>query len=171
MRSRRITRLTAVCLCILLSGVAALPGAIAAEKKSYILTTIKGKLTYPGSGKPMSGAQIRFTPIDPDLPRASGVTQEDGSFVVEGLGYGDYVIEIETEDGETIHGINALPIEEGKPVVLDLKLSDRVVSSTSLENEPDRFMAVVAKDKQKKGKFWKQFGIFVGLVILVAALF
>jgi len=87
------------------------------------------------------------------------------------LGFGNYVVEIETAEGETIHGINALPIEEGKPLVLDLKLSNRVRSSTSLENEPDRFMAVVAKDKKKKGKFWKQFGIFFGIAIVIALLF
>ena len=171
MRTRRITRLAALCLCVFLVGAAILPDAVAAAKKSYIQTKISGRLTYPGSGKPMAGAMIRFTPVDPDLARASSITEDDGSFVVTGLGFGNYVVEIETAEGETIHGLNALPIEEGKPLVLDLKLSDRIVSSTNVENAPDRFMAVVAKDKKNKGKFWKQFGIFIGVAIVIALLF
>lgn len=171
MRTRRITRLAALSLCVFLVGAAILPDAVAAAKKNYVETRIHGRLTYPGSGKPMAGALIRFTPVDPDLARASSITEDDGSFVVSGLGFGNYVVEIETAEGETIHGINALPIEEGKPLVLDLKLSDRIVSSTNLENAPDRFMAVVAKDKKKKGKFWKQFGIFFGMAIVIALLF
>ena len=55
--------------------------------------------------------------------------------------------------------------------MLDLKLSDRVRSSTNLENQPDRFAAMVAKDEKKTGKFWKQFGIFFGIAIVIALLF
>jgi len=171
MRTRRITRLAALCLCFFLVGAAILPDAVAAAKKSYVQTNINGRLTHPKSGKPMAGAMIRFTPVDPELARASSVTEDDGSFVVSGLGFGNYVVEIETAEGEKIRGINALPIEEGKPLVLDLKLSDRLRSSTSIENEPDRFMAVVAQEKKKTGKFWKQFGIFLGLAIVIALLF
>jgi len=171
MRRNRITRVAALSLCIFLVGAGIMPDAVAAEKKNYIETKIHGKLLYPGSGEPMAGAMIRFTPVDPDLARASATTEDDGSFVVTGLGYGSYVVEIETAEGETIHGINALPIEEGKPLVLDLKLSDRVRSSTNLENQPDRFAAMVAKDEKKTGKFWKQFGIFFGIAIVIALLF
>jgi len=171
MRSKRITRVAALCLCIFLVGAVILPDAVAAAKKNYIETKIHGKLLYPGSGKPMAGAMIRFTPTDPDLARASTITEEDGSFVVSGLGFGNYIVEIETAEGETIHGINALPVEEGKPLVLDLKLSDRVRSSTNLENQPDRFAAMVAKEEKKTGKFWKQFGIFFGIAIVIALLF
>jgi hypothetical protein len=154
---------------VLVAGSSFFSAALAAEKKSYVTTTIRGALTLPGSGKPMSGAMIRFTPTDPDLSRATAVTDEEGRFAVEGLGFGNYVVEIETPDGETIRGVNALPVEENRPVVLELKMTERVRSSTSLQNEPERFMAVVVKERTKTGRFWKQFAIFWGVAIASAA--
>lgn len=156
--------MTAV-LAATLAGSFVLPAATAAERKSYMTTTIRGSLTYPGSGEPMSGATIRFTPTEPGRSRASATTDGQGDFVVSGLGFGTFAVEIETPEGETIRGINALPIEENRPVVLELKLSDRLRSSTSLENQPERFMAVVATEPTKTGRFWKQFAIFWGIAI------
>lgn len=166
---RRTSRLLALTLGVLVAGTSVAPATWAAEKKSYVTTNIRGALTFPGSGEPMSGATIRFTPTDPDQSRATAVTDEQGRFVVQGLGFGTYAVEIETPEGETIRGINALPIEEDRPVVLELKLSDRVRSSTSLENQPERFMAVVVKERTKTGRFWKQFAIFWGIAIATGA--
>ena len=49
-----------------------------------------------------------------------------------------------------------------------LELSDKVRSSTSIENQPDRFAAIVAREKKNWARLWKQLGIFLGLAIASA---
>jgi len=140
----------------------ALTPAKAAEGKQYMTTTIRGRLTYPDSGQPMVGATLRFTPTDPSLPVVSALTDEEGAFAAEGLGFGIYAVELETETGEVIRGINAFSVQEGKTEVV-FKFSDRVRSSTRLENEPERFMAAVDVQPRKWKKFWKEFALFFGI--------
>jgi hypothetical protein len=137
----------------------------AAEEKQYAFTTIRGKLSNPETGNPMVSARLRFTPTDPDAPVVETETDENGNFEARGLGFGIYAVEIETADGEMIRGVSALPISEGKPVEVLLKLSDKVRSYTSIENSPDRFMAVVTRERKNWPRFWKQFGIFLGLTV------
>ena len=146
---------------LLLMSVAA-PASRAAAKQ-YITTTIRGTLTDPADGKPMVGALFRFTPTDSEDATVEALTDAEGRFEAQGLGFGLYVVEIQTAEGEIIRGINHLPIRPGKPIELELTLSDRVRSSTDLINQPRRFAAVVQRVPGKWKRFWKQFGIFAGL--------
>lgn len=146
---------------LLLMSIAA-PASHAATKQ-YITTTIRGTLTDPANGKPIAGALFRFTPTDPENAVVEAVTDLEGRFEARGLGFGFYAIEIQTAAGEIIRGINELPIRAGKPIELELTLSDRVRSSTDLINQPQRFAAVVQRVPGKWKRFWKQFGIFAGL--------
>ena len=71
--------------------------------------------------------------------------------------------------GDRIQGINALPIEEGKPVEIVLKISDRINSRTALVNEPDYFAGVVRRERNAWKRFWREFGIFWAAAAGVAA--
>ena len=156
-----------VMLGLLILGALALP-AFAAEEKQYAFTTIRGKLSHPKTGDPMVSALLRFTPMDPDAPPVEAQTDQNGEFEARALGFGVYALEIETSDGETIRGVSALPLNEGQPVEVLLELSDKVRSSTSIENQPDRFAAIVAREKKNWARLWKQLGIFLGLAIASA---
>jgi hypothetical protein len=147
---------------ILLVGLALAPGADAAEKQ-YVTTTIHGTLANPSSGEPIVGATVRFTPTTPDLPTVEAVTDSRGQFVAEGLGFGMYAVVIQTVDGETIRGINQLPIRYEEVAEVEFTLSDRIRSSTSLYNQPERFLVVVDKQKRGMKRFWREFGIFLAL--------
>lgn len=153
---------------ILLMALAAAPGAIAAEKQ-YVTTTIRGTLANPASGEPIFGARVRFTPTTPDLPTVEAVTDAGGQFVAEGLGFGMYAVVIQTAEGETIRGVNQLPIRSDEVVEVEFRLSDRIRSSTSLFNEPQRFLVVVDKEKRGMKRFWRQFGVFLALVVASGA--
>jgi hypothetical protein len=142
-----------------------LGAALGQTEKRYVTTTIRGVLANPKSGEPMTGAVVRFTPTMPGEPEVEAVTAANGQFVAEGLGYGTYVVVIRTAEGETIRGINELPITAGELIEVEFTLSDRVRSSTSLFNQPERFLAVVDKEKHSMKRFWKQFGAFFALVI------
>jgi hypothetical protein len=143
--------------------------AQAAEKKQYAFTTIRGKLSNLDTGAPMISARLRFTPTDPDAPVVEAETDENGQFEARGLGFGFYVVEIETANGDLIRGVNALPLSEGERAEVLLKLSDKIRSSTGIENEPDRFMAVVTRERKNWPRFWKQLGIFLGLTVATGA--
>jgi hypothetical protein len=163
-----LTRVLGLAIGILILG-AVLPGAMASEDTRYVTTNLKGKLSYPETGKPMVGAVLRFTPVDGTPSEAT--TDANGEFLMTGLTYSVYAVEIETASGENIQGVNALEFPEGETVTVTLKISDRIQSTTKLANEPDRFAAVVTKEKFKGKKFWTQFAAFVGVAILTAILF
>ena len=76
----------------------------------------------------------------------------------------------ETEEGERIWGINSLPVVPGEPVEIILKISDKVDSSTSVENQPERFAAVVEKRQVRWKRFWKEFAAFWGSAAAVGLL-
>ena len=154
-------RLTLSLVILLLMPIGALTSH--AATKQYITTTIRGTLTDPAIGRPMVGALFRFTPTDPENTTVEAFTDAEGKFEAKGLGFGFYAIEIQTAAGEIIRGINHLPISPGKPIELELTLSDQVRSSTDLINKPERFAAVVVRVPGKWKRFWKQFGIFAGL--------
>jgi len=163
----RIPVLVVIFALLILSAVA-LP-AFAAEEKQYAFTTIRGKLSHPETGDPLVSALLRFTPTDPDAPVVEAQTDQNGEFEVRGLGFGAYALEIETSDGETIRGVDALPLQEGQPVEVLLEISDKVRSSTSIENQPDRFAAIVDRERTDRARLWKQLGIFLGIAIASAA--
>jgi hypothetical protein len=156
------------CLAFLLLGLAATAVA-AAEDLRYVTTTIRGQLTDPATGRPLSGATIRFEPLDPDSMPAEAITNIRGEFSVTGLTFGQYAVKIETEEGERIWGINALPVTAGEPVEIILKISNKVDSTTSVENQPDRFAAVVEKRQVGWKRFWREFVAFWGAAAAVGA--
>ena len=157
----RIGLLLFVCL-VVLGGVAGASFAAEAEDTRYQVTTIVGKLTDPATKKPMAGATLRFQPIEEGIETVEATTDATGAFAAKGLRFANYVIEITTADGEKILGVNQLPIVQGQPVAIEMRISDRIVSKTSLENRPQRFMAVVDREKINWKKFWAEFGIFFG---------
>ena len=163
-----LTRVLGVTIGILILG-AILPSTLAADDTRYVTTNLRGKLSYPETGKPMVGAVLRFTPVD-GMP-SEATTDANGEFLVTGLTYSVYAVEIETATGENIQGVNALEFPEGETVTVTLKISDRIQSTTKLANEPDRFAAVVTKEKFKGKRFWTQFAAFFGVAILTAVLF
>lgn len=162
-RTLRIACLAAVVLGL---AVAAAP---AQEDLRYVTTTIRGQLTDPATGRPLSSATLRFEPLDPDGVPAEAVTNLRGEFTVQGLTFGEYAIKIETEDGERIWGINTLPVTPGEPVEVILKISNKIDSTTSVENQPDRFAAVVEKRQVRWKRFWREFAAFWGAAAAVGA--
>ncbi len=138
------------------------PAPEAAGPSHYKTTTIKGAITDPATRQPMAGATIRFTAKDEAGVSQEAVTDADGQFEVKGLTYSRYEVEIETADGEVIKGINALPLREGEQLRVDMRISDRFASTTTVENQPGRFLAIVKVEPPRWGRFWKQFAIFLG---------
>jgi len=154
---------------LLLFGLLAVATSpVFAQQKQYVTTTLRGRLTE-AKGKPVAGAILRFTPIDSQAAVVEAMTDVAGAFEVTGLVFTSYSIEIETAGGEIIKGLNELPIRENEKVELELTVSPRVVSSTNLENQPQRFVAAVDKKKGKWKRFWKQFGIYLGVTAAVGA--
>ena len=139
---------------------------LAADKKQYAQTTISGKLSHPETGEPLVDARLTFTPIDPDAPVVETSSGQDGQFEAPGLGFGLYVLEIETSEGEMLRGVKSVPVQDGAPVEIMLQRSDKIRSATSVEIQPDLFAAMVDVEKMDWARFWKQFGIFFGLAIV-----
>lgn len=158
----RQVRRTVACALGLLALMAGVP-ALAADNSRYALVTIHGRLTDPETGRAMAGATITFTSMDEPGQKSQGVTGEDGRFEVKGLTFASYAIVIETASGERIHGINTLPLKADKPVEVLLKISNRLESTTTVENQADRFVVAVEAPPQTDWKrFWKEFGAFFG---------
>jgi hypothetical protein len=153
---------------VLLAGSALAPEVSAAEKQ-YVTTTIRGTLANPASGEPIAGARVRFTPTTQGLPTVEAETNSGGRFVAEGLGYGMYAVVIQTVEGETIRGVNQLPIRSNEIAEVEFTVSDRIRSSTSLFNQPERFLVVVDKEKRGMKRFWREFGVFLALAAGSAA--
>ena len=87
--NRRASRRHAAGVVFLLLGLyamTALPAA--AAEKQYVSTTIRGTLTHPKSDKPLVGAVVRFTATDHVQKDVEALTDDTGTFVAEGLGYG-----------------------------------------------------------------------------------
>lgn len=153
---------------LLLCGLIALPtAAVFAQEKQYVTTTLRGRLTET-KGKPVVGATLRFTPDQGQAPAVEVTTDVAGAFEAVGLIYANYSIEITTALGEVIKGLNELPIRKDERVEYLLTISPRIASSTSLTNQPQRFVAAVTKPKGKWKKFWKQFAIYMGVTAAVA---
>ncbi len=148
---------------LLLGLLAVTVPSVFAQQKQYVTTTLRGRLTE-AKGKPVAGAILRFTPVDASQATVvDAMTDVAGAFEASGLVFTNYVIEIETASGETIKGLNELPLREDERLEVELTVSPRVVSSTNLENQPQRFVAVVDKKKGKWKRFWKQFAIYIGV--------
>jgi len=154
------------CLTLVVLGLA-VAAAPAAEDLRYVTTTIRGQLTDPATGRPLSDAIIRFEPLDQDGRPAESTTNLRGEFTVEGLTFGQYAIKIETAEGERIWGINSLPVVPGEPVEIILRISNKVDSTTSMENRPERFAAVVEKRQVRWKRFWREFAAFWGAAAAV----
>jgi carboxypeptidase family protein len=162
MTTRRGKVRIAILAASLLLALAGASVAAAAEDTRYRSVTLRGRLTEPATGEPMVGATIKFTPEESGGSTVQAVTDKQGNFVLQGLGYGSYSVEIDTADGEQIRGISSFPVKAGTVEVV-LKLSDRIASSTKLENRPERFVAVVERKGVDWRRFWKQFAIFFGI--------
>ena len=144
------------------------PAVAAGEDTRYLSNTIRGKLFDPDTGKPMAGATIRFQPLEGEGEQKEAVTGEDGSYTIEGLGFGRYAMEIVTASGEVIRGVNPFSIEENKKFEVTLKISKSSRAETSVEMDPQRF-AVAVDDKPFRWKrFWTEFAIFFGAAAAVA---
>lgn len=154
----------------LLAPATAASIAIAADESRYVSVTIRGKLTDPENGQAMSGAAVRFVSTEDEGRKHLAITDKEGQFFVSGLTYGDYAVEIETATGERIHGINAFPVSADALIEVLLKISKRVRSTTSVENRPERFVAVVqAPERVNWRRFWKEFATFFGVAAGVGA--
>lgn len=168
MRSGMIRR--AIVVLGLLTPAIASGIATAADQSRYVSVTIRGKLTDPETGQAMAGAAVRFVSTEEEGRKHLAITDQEGKFWVSGLTYGDYAVEIETATGERIHGINALPVSAEAPIEVLLKISDRIRSTTSVENRPERFVAVVeAPERINWRRFWREFATFFGVAAGVGA--
>jgi hypothetical protein len=125
---------------------------------------LHGRLTDPTSGTPMVGAIIRFVNAENSDEWMEAVTNEAGEFVFEGLTFGRYTVEITTKDGRSIRGVNHVPV--GKDTVrIGLQMSEKVDSTTTVENQPEQMVAAVAIREPDWRRFWKEFAIFFGVAI------
>jgi hypothetical protein len=155
--------------CFVLFGILAVSASsVLAQTKQYVTTTLRGQLTET-KGRPVPGATLRFMPEDPQASVIEATTDQNGAFEASGLVYTNYSIEIETADGELIKGLNEVPIREGDKTEIILTVSPRLESSTSLTNQPQRFVAAVEKTPKKWKKFWKQLAIYLGVTAAVGA--
>jgi hypothetical protein len=167
-RSGAITR--AIVILGLLAPAVASSIVTAADESRYVSVTIRGKLTDPETGQAMAGAAVRFVSTAEEGRKHLAITDQEGQFFVSGLTYGDYAVEIETATGERIHGINAFPVSADAPIEVLLKISKRVRSTTSVENRPERFVAVIeAPERINWRRFWKEFATFFGVAAGVGA--
>jgi len=151
---------------LLIAGllVSAAQPLFAVDDSRYAQITIKGSLTDPETGKPMVGAVVRFVSTAEEGSKFVGISDQGGKFFMPGLTFGDYVVDITTADGEVIRGINTIPLSADAPVEIVLKISKRVRSTTSVENRPERFVAVVQKGPEINWpRFWKEFAVFFGV--------
>jgi len=153
--------------CLVLFGLLSVSASTAlAQQKQYVTTTLRGQLTET-KGKPVPGATLRFTPEDAQAALVEATTDQNGAFEATGLVFTNYSVEIETADGEIIKGLNSVPIREGDKTEIILTVSPRLESSTSLTNQPQRFVAAVEKTPKKWKKFWKQLAIYLGVTAAV----
>ena len=167
--NRKLFRMRRATAGIVLMGLLCVSASSAlAQQKQYVTTTLRGQLTE-AKGKPVAGATLRFMPEDPQAQLIEATTNANGAFEAAGLVFTNYSIEIETADGEIIKGLNSVPIREGDRTEVILTVSPRLESSTSLTNQPQRFVAAVEKEPRKWKKFWKQFAIYLGVTAAVGA--
>ena len=159
MSMRRIRRLLALGA-VLLSG--AVP-TLAEETPSsrYMLTTIRGTLIDTAAKQPMVGAKVRFASSEEGGGTFEGTTDERGAFVVEGLPFAVYDVDVVTADGEEIQGLSQVPVKGDGPARVVMKISKRLPSKTVMENQPQRFLVVV-QNKNDWPRFWKEFAVFFG---------
>ena len=156
---------------LLIAGVAlaaVVPVLAAAEDTRYQTVTIRGKLTDPSTDVVMSGATVRFTSTDEGGNWVEAVTNDKGEFVLEGLLFATYAVEITTRERESIKAINSVPVSKDT-VSVTLRLTERLASTTTLENDPARFAAAVEVKGVNWKRFWKQFAIFFGVAAGVGA--
>ena len=147
----------------LLMTLAALP-CLGQEDTRYQVVILHGKLTDPTSELPLIGAVIRFVNAENSDQWVEAVTNEMGEFVLEGLTFGKYAVEITTKEGQSIRGINQVPV--GKDTVrIGFKMSEKVDSTTTVENQPEQIVAAVSIREPDWRRFWKQFAIFFGVAV------
>lgn len=147
----------------LLMTLAALP-CLGQEDTRYQVVILHGKLTDPTSGLPMVGAVVRFVNSENSDQWVEAVTNETGEFVLEGLTFGKYTVEITTREGQSIRGVNHVPV--GKDTVrIGFKISEKVDSTTTVENQPEQIVAAVSIREPDWRRFWKEFAIFFGAAL------
>ncbi len=164
---RWIIRLAAAAVCLLVASAATAPPSAREETPEdtrYMTVTLRGKLNDPATSQPMEGALVRFTSTAESGGWVEARTDAKGEFVLEGLTFGDYAVEITTSTGEKIRGINSFPVGKDK-IQVTLKITERVASTTTVQNEPVRFAAVVEVSRTDWKRFWREFGIFFGIAI------
>jgi hypothetical protein len=160
---KRRTRWAAVLLGIVLVCSAAVAfAADPADDTRYLRTSLRGALTDPATKTPMAGATIRLVSQAPDGATYDATTGPNGEFAFEQLPYGDYAVEIETAQGEKIYGVNAFEINKAR-IQVQMKVSERIDSSTAVANVPTRFVATVKKEPANWKRFWRELAIFLGV--------
>lgn len=154
--------MAAVAACLV--TVAGLTPALGAEDTRYMSVTLRGRINDPSTGTAMAGAVVRVTATEESGNWVESTTNERGEFVLEGLAFGNYSVEITTAEGEKIRGINSFPVGKDK-VRVTLVISEKGTSSMTLDNQPARLAAVVEDLSPDWKRFWKEFGIFFGVAI------
>lgn len=162
MRLERCTSWTFVLVAGLLVSFSFVPTAEAVDDSRYLRVNISGRLTDPETEEPMVGAAIHFVSIEEEGDKHLAITDHSGNFEVGNLGFSSYAMTIETAEGERIWGVNALDVAEDEPIVIVLKISDRIESTTEIGNLPGRFFAVVRKEDINWRRFWQEFAAFFG---------
>ena len=151
---------------ILVGGI--VPTALAADDGPSLTYTLRGRLTYPDSGKPLQNATVRFTGQTPGSAPVEVQTDAQGEFVASGMGSDSFSISITTPEGDEIKGINYIkPSEETLEILF--KISDRVESDTVV-NLPAGFVVGIEVHPPRWKRFWSQFGIFFGAALAAGAL-
>lgn len=125
----------------------------------YRSTTYSGVLLYPKSGDPLAGARVRMKTGDGQ--RFEAQTDNAGNFEIAGMPFGNYTLEIRTAAGELIQAVNTVRLEGTDTVKIRFRISDRITSSTIIENQPDRYVVATTVPEWNKKRFWREFGIFM----------
>ena len=159
---RTLTRILLGCaLCMVL------PLAFAADEDRYISYTVSGKLVEAKSGAPLAGATIEFVSTAARGGSKTALTDDQGEFVVRGLGDGLHAVAVRTADGQEIRGLYAKKVPGSDTVEIFFRPKKGGRAETSIDI--GQFEGNV-KGATQWGRFWRQFWIYFGAVVVAAVL-
>lgn len=158
--------LLAIVFC--LGAVCAVGGfTSAAPPKDYAYLYLQGKISDPVGGRPLAGAKVRLSGEGELFETA---TDQRGSFVFEKLPVRKYVMEVVDADGKKMQHLRDIDPDDPFPdrARVRIRLAHGPGENVSIETSENQVSILVPEPKTRWGRFWKQFGIFIGAAGLLA---
>jgi hypothetical protein len=141
--------------------------APAAEPKDYAYLYVQGRISDPVNGRPLAEATVRLHGGGEVFEM---LTDARGSFIFDRLPVRSYRLDVVTADGRTLR--NLRDIDPDDPFAdrarVRVRLGDGPGESLGIETTDNQVTVLVPEPKTRWGRFWKQFGIFIGAAGLLA---